>query len=347
MISSRSFGFTAKGEAVTCFRLQNAVGAYADILTFGATIQSFCAVGRDGRLLDVALGYDDVAGYEAGNAFLGAALGRYANRLCGARYTLDHKTIAVSANEGGHTCLHGGFLGFHKRLWQADIQDNTLLLTRLSPAGEEGFTGDLSVQIAYTLTEENALHIRYRAETTAPTVVNLSNHCYFNLNGQGQGDILGQVAQIMADGYTETVPPMRTTGRILPLAATALDFASPKPFGRDIADPLLAPTRGYDHNFALQGAGLRRAAAVWCPQSGLALTLHTDAPGMQLYTANFLSATGKGGAAYGTHSAFCLEAQNFPDAPNHPAFPSAILRPGEVYQTETVYTLFCTEAFPG
>ena len=346
MISSRSFGATAQGEAVIRFRLQNAQGAHADILTFGATVQSFCAAGRDGRLLDVALGYDDVAGYEAGDAYLGAALGRYANRLCGAHYTLDDKTVAVSANEGGHTCLHGGFLGFHKHVWQADIQGDTLLLSRLSPDGEEGFTGDLSVQIAYTLTDDNALRIRYRAETTAPTVVNLSNHCYFNLNGQGRGDILGQVAKIMAEGYTETVPPMRTTGRILPLNATSLDFTSPKPFGRDIADPLLAPTRGYDHNLVLDGAGLRRAAAAWCPQTGLALTLHTDAPGMQLYTANFLSTTGKGGAAYGTHSAFCLEAQNFPDAPNHPAFPPAILRPGEVYQTETVYALAYAEEFP-
>ncbi len=341
MISSAGFGKTAGGQAVTRFRLKNGQGAYADILTYGGAIQSLCVYGRQG-LVDVALGYDDISAYEAGDACMGAALGRYANRICGARYTLDGQTFSLVANDGAN-CLHGGPRGFHRQVWQAEPQGDSLLLRLCASAGEGGFGGSLSVELTYSLTEENALCIRYRAETDAPGVVNLSNHCYFNL--WGQGDVLGHLLQIEADAYTETGPAMTTTGRILTTAATALDFSLPKPIGRDIADPLLVPTQGYDHNFVLRGRGLGRAASAWCPASGLGLALYTDAPGVQLYTANFLSGAGKGGRAYGPHSAFCLEAQNFPDAPNHPHFPGAVLRPGEIYRRNIVYAFGAGDAF--
>lgn len=345
MITAHSFGCTAAGLPVTRFRLRNGRGAHADILDYGGTIQSLCLPGRDGGLVDVALGYDHIEGYEAGGAYFGATLGRYANRLCGAKYTLGGQAVAVSANEGDK-CLHGGFRGFNKHRWQAETQRDALVLRRLSPSGEEGFLGDLAVQIAYTLTEDNALHIRYRARASAPTVVSLSNHCYFNLKGQGQGTVLDHQVEILADGYTEADGAMHTTGRIMPLGGTALDFTSPKPLGRDIGDPMLSPTQGFDHNFVLRGRGFCRAAGAYCPATGLAMALYTDAPGMQLYTANFLSDTGKGGAAYVPYGAFCMEAQSFPDAPNHPHFPSAALWPGEVYERETACAFMLAEAFP-
>lgn len=337
MITSHPFGTTAAGQAVTRFRLQNGRGAYADILDYGGAIQSLCLWDKAGKLADVSLGYDHVAGYERGVAHLGALLGRYANRLCGAKYAIGGREVPVNANEGGK-CLHGGAGGFDRQMWLAEPQgEDTLLLTRLSPDGEEGFEGNLEAQVTYCLTEGNALSIAYRATTDAPTVVSLSNHCYFNLGGHAAGDVLAHQVQIFADSYTEADAQMRTTGRVLPVAGTVLDFRAPKPLGRDMLDPFIASTQGFDHNFVLAGQGMRQAARAYCPATGLAMDVYTDQPGMQLYTGNFLSDVGKGGAAYGQYGAFCMETQNFPDAPNHPGFPSAVLRPGEVYETRTVY----------
>lgn len=345
MITAHSFGSLQDGRPVTRFRLQNTAGAYADILTYGGAVQSLALPGQEDKPVDVALGYATISAYEAGNACMGAALGRYANRICGARYTLDGQTFTLPANDGVN-CLHGGPHGFHRQPWEAETDGDTLLLSRVSQSGEEGFGGELTVRITYTLAPDNALCIRFRAEASEPTALNLSNHCYFNLAGHAHGSIAEHLLQIRADAYTETGAAMATTGRILPVEDTALDFRLPKPIGRDMQSPLLAPQQGYDHNFVLRGQGLQRAAAAWSPQSGIYLALYTDAPGLQLYTANFLSGPGKAGARYAPYSAFCLEAQSFPDAPNQPRFPAAILRPGEIYGREIVYALGVSEGFP-
>ena len=336
MITLHPFGTLPDGRAVTRYRLENQQGAYADILDYGGVIQTLCVPDRNGALVDVSLGYDDLAGYLQGNAHLGASLGRYANRICGASFPLLGKTISVTPNEGDK-CLHGGPQGFDRYLWAAQVRGDTLALRRTSPDGEAGFPGNLQAEVTYTLLPDNSLRITYQAETDMPTVVNLSNHCYFNLAGQGNGQILDHTLTILGDAYTETDDTMHTTGRILPVKDTPLDFTAPKPIGRDIGHASLAATKGFDHNYVLPGQGRRLVARAYCPRTGIGMDVLTDQPGVQLYTGNFLKETGKGGVAYGQYDAFCLETQNYPDAPNHPNFPSALLLPGIPYVRETVY----------
>lgn len=342
MITIHPFGTLPDGQAVTRYRLENQQGAYADILDYGGVIQALWVPDRTGVLVDVSLGYDDLAGYLQGSAHLGASLGRYANRVCGASFPLMGKIISVTPNEGDK-CLHGGPQGFDRYLWAAQVRGDTLALRRTSPDGEEGFPGNLQAEVTYTLLPDNSLRITYQAETDMPTVVNLSNHCYFNLAGQGSGQILDHTLTILGDAYTETDDTMHTTGRILPVTGTPLDFTTPKSIGQDIRHPSLAATKGFDHNYVLPGQGRRLVARAYCPRTGIGMEVLTDQPGVQLYTGNFLKETGKGGVAYGQYDAFCLETQNYPDAPNHPNFPSALLLPGIPYVRETVYAFTRTD----
>lgn len=337
----KEFGFTKSGEAVTLYRLENALGAYMELLSYGATLRALAVPDARAELTDVVLGFDDVAGYESNKAYVGASIGRYANRIGGARFVIDGREYRVRENEPNR-CLHGGPLGFDKRMFDAREENGALVFTRVSPHGEEGFPGSLNVRVAYRLTDENALEIAYEAQTDRPTVVSLTNHSYFNLNGAG--DILRHLLFIDADRIAEVDEGFNATGRLLPVAGTPFDFCAAKPVGRDIGaqNAQLRYGAGYDHNFALLGAGFRRAASLVGDRSGIRMEVFTDAPGMQLYTANYLSGapTGKNGRVYENRDALCLETQNFPDAPNQSAFPNAVLLPGQIYRTKTEYRFF-------
>jgi aldose 1-epimerase len=335
----KGFGVTQNGEPVSLYRLENASGAYAEILDYGATLRTLTVPDATGKLTDVVLGFDDIAGYEKNTAYIGAFIGRYANRIGGARFTLNGKEYCVSANEKNR-CLHGGVRGFDKHIYAAREENGALVFTRLSPDGEEGFPGNLQVRVTYRLTRDNALEIEYEAESDAPTVVNLTNHSYFNLNGAG--DILHHTLMLDADYITEVDKNFNITGKLLPVSGTPFDFKAEKTVGKDIEaeDEQLRFGAGYDHNFVLNGRGFRRAAILTGDRSGIRMEVFTDTPGVQLYTSNFLNAVGKNGDIYKNHSALCLETQNFPDAPNQKSFPSAVLLPNVTYRTRTVYR-FC------
>ncbi|HWS30128.1 MAG TPA: aldose epimerase family protein [Clostridia bacterium] len=337
----KDFGVTRGGEPVSLYRLENASGAYAEFLDYGATVRSLVVPNTCGKLADVVLGFDDIRGYEKNAAYIGAFIGRYCNRIGGARFTLMGKEYRVSENEPNR-CLHGGIRGFDKRMYSMRQERGALVFTRLSPDGEEGFPGNLKVRVTYRLTDENALEIDYEAESDAPTVVNLTNHSYFNLNGAG--DILRHALRLDADHIAEIDENFNITGSLLPVAGTPFDFRAEKQVGKDIEaeDEQLHRGSGYDHNFVLNGKGFRRAAVLTGDQSGIRMEVCTDAPGVQFYTANFLNGApvGKNGQTYKNRSALCLETQNFPDAPNQKSFPSAVLLPGEVYRTRTAYRFY-------
>ena len=336
------FGRLADGTAVELFTLTNASGLEARIMTYGAILVSLKVPDRNGVLADVNLGFDSLAGYLGTHPYFGAVIGRYANRIAKARFTLDGVEYRLAPNNNGNT-LHGGIKGFDKVVWKAvpvKVAYGTgVKLTYLSKDMEEGFPGNLSVTVVYTLTDTNELEIRYEATTDKATLVNLTNHAYWNLKGEGQGDVLGHRLQIEADKITavDSAANLIPTGEILPVAGTPFDFTSPHAIGERIAKV----EGGYDHNFVLRSGGgaLALAARVEEPASGRVLEIWTDQPGIQLYTGNFLDGTviGKGGQAYGKHFAFCLETQHFPDSPNQPNFPTTILRPGQTYRTVTVH----------
>ncbi|MGB8959239.1 MAG: aldose epimerase family protein [Candidatus Aminicenantales bacterium] len=336
------FGRLADGTAVEIFTLTNASGLEARIMTYGAILVSLKVPDRNGVLADVNLGFDSLAGYLGTHPYFGAVIGRYANRIAKARFTLDGAEYRLAPNNNGNT-LHGGKKGFDKVVWKAvpvKVAYGTgVKLTYLSKDMEEGFPGNLSVTVVYTLTDTNELEIRYEATTDKATPVNLTNHAYWNLKGEGQGDVLGHLLQIEADRITavDSAANLIPTGEILPVAGTPFDFTSPHTIGERIAKV----EGGYDHNFVLRSGGgaLALAARVEEPVSGRVLEIWTDQPGIQLYTGNFLDGTviGKGGKAYGKHFALCLETQHFPDSPNQPNFPTTILRPGQTYRTVSVH----------
>ncbi len=336
------FGRLADGTAVEIFTLTNASGLEARIMTYGAILVSLKVPDRNGVLADVNLGFDSLAGYLGTDPYFGAVIGRYANRIAKARFSLDGVEYRLAPNNNGNT-LHGGIKGFDKVVWKAEpvkvAYGTGVKLTYLSKDMEEGFPGNLSVTVVYTLTDTNELEIRYEATTDKATPVNLTNHAYWNLKGEGQGDVLGHRLQIEADRITavDSAANLIPTGEIVPVAGTAFDFTSPHAIGERIAKV----EGGYDHNFVLRSGGgaLALAARVEEPVSGRVLEIWTDQPGIQLYTGNFLDGTviGKGGQAYGKHFAFCLETQHFPDSPNQPNFPTTILRPGQTYRTVTVH----------
>lgn len=333
-ISCRPFGETSRGEAVTAYELTNASGARAVILDYGATVQSLLVPDCTGASVDVALGYDSVAEYEANGGYLGATIGRVGNRIAGSRFTLGGREYALAANDGENH-LHGGARGFDKYVWDAQPLPDRLVFSRVSPDGEEGYPGNLTVYVSFELTDRNALCITYDADTDAVTPVSLTNHTYFNLNGGG--DILTHRLTMGAEFFCEARPDCLPTGRLSCVAGTAFDFRSGRSLGEALAmsDEQTALFGGFDHNIVLAGS---HAAELSSPDTGIVMDVYTSLPGMQLYTANSLDErAGKGGSRMGPHGAVCLETQVFPDGMNHYAFPSPLLHPGEHLHTETVY----------
>lgn len=334
-VTRHSFGVTRRGEAVTAWQLSNHTGASVTVLDYGATVQSLCVPDRAGRLTDVVLGYDTVAAYETNDGFLGATVGRMCNRIGGAAFSLNGKTYPLAKNDGVNH-LHGGERGFDKYLWQVEPGDDSLRFSRVSPDGEEGYPGRAAVSVTFRLTEENRLELSYDADTDGDTVMNLTNHSYFNLNGGGS--VLGHRLQLFAARLTENDDASVPTGRFLDVEGTPFDFRAAKGIGRDIEsdDPQIQRGHGYDHNFVLSGA---QAAFLYSKENGIALRVFTTLPGMQVYTANYLSErAGKGGRMMRPRDAVCLETQLFPDGMVHYGFPSPVLRAGEHLHTETHFS---------
>ncbi|MGH9452488.1 MAG: aldose epimerase family protein [Terriglobia bacterium] len=345
------FGKMPDGQAVNLYTLTNRNGMKVGITNYGGRVVSILVPDRHGNFADVVLGYDDLEGYlSKGDPFFGAIVGRYANRIAKGRFTLDGVEYKLPINDGPNS-LHGGSEGFDKQIWKAGELSQThpaLELTYLSKNGEEGYPGDLSVKVVYTLTDANELQIDYHATTDKDTVLNLSNHSYFSLAGQGNGDILKQVMMIHADRFTPVDTTLIPTGELRSVAGTPFDFRKPTAIGARINgdNEQLKFAHGYDQNFVLNraGSGLELAARAVDPESGRVLEVLTTQPGLQFYSGNFLDGTihGKGGKVYGHRFAFCLETQHFPDSPNHPNFPSAELKPGQTFHQVTVFK-FSTE----
>ncbi|MDR3313031.1 MAG: galactose mutarotase [Oscillospiraceae bacterium] len=333
-IKSERYGQLPGGEAVLAYTLVCG-GLTARILSYGATLDSLWAPDRDGVPGDVLLGFGSLAERLAHSAYQGETVGRYANRIAGARFALGGKTYAVEANEAGRTCLHGGGEFSHAN-WAAEpAGEATLRLRYQSPAGSMGFPGAVEAEALFTLTAQD-LTIAYSARSDAATPFNMTNHAYFNL--ACGGDVRGHVLQIDAESYLPIDGDSIPTGEVRPVAGTAFDFRSAKPIGRDLedADPQLVQCKGYDHNYCLAAGGEKLAAVAVDPASGRRMQLYTDQPGVQLYTGNFLDSPGKNGVPQTQHSGFCLETQAWPDSPNRPEFASCLLLPGEEYTSKTV-----------
>ncbi len=350
-ITMQAFGKTTDGVAVSLFSLRNSRGVQADITNYGGIVTRLIVPDRQGRMGDVVLGYDSLEHYLAGSPYFGAIIGRYGNRIAHGRFSLDGVTydrLAKNNEPGGIGCnLHGGAVGFDKVVWSASpaIVDGApaLRLTHRSIDGDEGFPGNLEVAVVYTLTEADELRIDYTATTDKPTPVNLTNHSYFNLKGEGEGDILGHVLTIAASRFTPVDRGLIPTGEIAQVRGTPFDFTAPAAIGARIDDPAeqLRFGKGYDHNWVLDHGGGRPAlaATVYEPVTGRTLEVWTEEPGVQFYAGNFLNGShvGKSGRPYRFRNGFCLETQHFPDSPHQPSFPSTILRPGETYRTTTIY----------
>jgi aldose 1-epimerase len=345
-IEQRHFGDIPSGHQVTRYTLHNDRGVRVGIIDLGAVVQSVMVPDREGVPGDIVLGYDDAAGYWHDTHYMGAVIGRYANRIAHGRFMLDGRACALSQNHGSHH-LHGGRVGFDKRLWKAEAVPGTdrvgLVLQRVSGHGEEGYPGTLAVTVTYSLNNANELRIQYQAETDQATPVNLTHHGYFNLTGRHQTAIDAHLVWIDADFFLPVDADGIPTGDIAPVAGTPLDFRRPTPIREriDSDDEQLARVGGYDHNWVLNAwdGALKRQAAVYDKGSGRLLEVFTREPGLQFYTGNSLHSRfpGKGPHPYRRRQGLCLETQHFPDSPNRPHFPSTILRPGETYRSETVY----------
>lgn len=334
-IRKEAFGELPDGQKVTEYILTNSRGTEARILDYGCILRSLTVLG-----IDVVLGFDTLAEYVADGSHFGAVVGRVANRISEGRFHLDHTEYQLALNDGLNH-LHGGIKGFDRYVWEAFADGEQLVLSRTSPEGEEGYPGTLQVQVTYELTEQNALRITYEAVSDADTLLNLTNHAYFNLNGQGSGTATGHVLQIHANEVTENDFCCVPTGRFLLVEGTPFDFRNPCRIGQRIEDehPQIEYGKGYDINFVLDGKGsFARAATAIGDRTGLSMAVYTDQPGMQLYTANHMDGIpGKGGAVYNARDAVCLETQGFPDAVNHPEFPSVVLQGGEPFRSVTEY----------
>jgi len=344
-MQKQSFGKTADGQAVDLYTLKNKNGVEVAITNYGGTLVSIKVPDRSGKMGDVLLGYDTIEGYQAGKAYIGALIGRYGNRVAHGRFSIGQNVYTLAKNNGENT-LHGGISGFNAKVWTAaDISGpagDALDLKYVSKDGEEGFPGNLSVEVVYTLNDENALNIDYSATTDKETVVNLTNHAYFNLAGQGSGDILQTELQIHADRFTPVDSGLIPTGELRKVKGTPFDFLAPTAIGAriDQDEEQMKLGMGYDHNFVLNAkhGALALAARAAEPKSGRVLEVLTTEPGIQFYTGNFLDGSpGKGGKPNARRNAFCLETQHFPDSPNHPKFPTTLLKPGARYHTTTMY----------
>ncbi len=340
-VTKQEFGKTADGTAVELYTLTNKHGVEAKIMTYGGVVVSLRTPDRNGKLADVTLGFDNLDGYLKTNPYFGALVGRYGNRIAHGKFKLGGTEYTLAQNNG-ENALHGGLKGFDKQVWKVkSAGPQHVELGYLSRDGEEGYPGNLDVTVRYTLDDKNELRIDYTATTDKPTVLNLTNHTYFNL--AGSGDILKHELTIHADRFTPVDKGLIPTGELRSVAGTPFDFRKPVAIGAriDADDEQIRLGGGYDHNFVLNrsGAGLSSAAVAYDPQTGRVLEVLTSEPGVQFYTGNFLDGTirGKGGRAYQRRDAFCLETQHFPDSPNHPEFPTTTLEPGGRYQSTTVW----------
>ena len=352
-IQTTHFGVLPSGDSVSAYTLTNANGVVLRAIDYGGIVTSLMVPDRAGTMADIVLGYDDLAGYLKTTPYFGAIVGRYGNRIAKGKFSLDGATHTLAVNNGLNA-LHGGLVGFDKVRWSAAPFDSAsgvgVVFTYRSRDGEEGYPGNLDVTVRYTLTDANEFAIDYRAVTDKATPVNLTQHTYFNLAGDGGGPVLDHLVTLDADAITPVDSTLIPTGTKLPVTGTPFDFTTPTTIGARIgeAHPQLVYAGGYDHNFVLTrtGEGLSHAARVVEPTSGRTLDVATTEPGVQFYTGNFLdgSITGKSGHVYARRTGFCLETQHFPDSPNQPTFPSTILRPGGTYTSRTVYTFGVSEA---
>ena len=345
-VRKQSFGKTGDGRPVDLYTLTNSQGMEVCAMTYGGIIVSLRVPDKTGKFDDVVLGHDALDGYLVNPPYFGVIVGRYANRIGNATFTLDGVKYTLAKNDGPNS-LHGGVNGFNKQGWEATtFKDATgvgVAFTYLSKDGEEGYPGNLKVKVSYVLTDENQLVIDYEATTDKATPLNLSQHSYFNLAGEGNGDILGHHLMLNADRFTPVDKTLIPTGEIRPVQGTPLDFTQPTAIGARINDNYeqLVVGRGYDHNFVINRKedGLILAARVHEPTSGRVLEVFTTEPAVQFYSGNFLDGTitGKHGHVYKQRNGFCLETQHYPDSPNHPDFPSTILRPGATFHSQTVF----------
>jgi aldose 1-epimerase len=343
-VKREPFGRMPDGTAIEIFTLTNKNGLELKAIGYGGIITSLRVPDRNGTFDDIVLGFERLDDYLKDHPFFGAIIGRYGNRIAKGQFTLDGTTYKLATNNGPNH-LHGGLKGFDKVVWQVEpvTGKNAITFTRTSPDGEEGYPGNLRVQVTYTLTDANELIVDYRATTDKPTIVNLTQHSYFNLAGQASGDILGHQLMINANRYTPVDETLIPTGERASVAKTPFDFRRATAIGARINDdhPQLKNGLGYDHNWVLNrsGGGLQLAARVTEPKSGRVMTIRTTEPGIQFYSGNFLDGklTGKQGAQYKHRTGFCLETQHFPDSPNKPKFPSTTLRPGSEYRTTTIF----------
>ncbi len=351
-LARESFGVTPDGQSVDAFTLRNVHGLEARVITYGGIVMSLRAPDRAGRFDDVVLGFDTLDGYLRDSPYFGAIVGRYGNRIAGGRFTLDGTAHQLATNDGKHH-LHGGVRGFDRVVWRAEPPDRrhgaVLTLVHTSPDGDEGYPGTLAARVTYALSDANELTVDYRATTDRATHVNLTQHTYFNLAGDGVRDVLDHELTIYASRYTPVDVTLIPTGELAPVEETPFDFRDATAIGARIDHPheQLRNGRGYDHNFVLDrnaDGSLALAARVTEPRTGRSVGVSTTEPGVQFYSGNFLGQVGAGirgkaGRTYGARYGFCLETQHFPDSPNKPHFPSTVLRPGEEYHSRTVFAL--------
>lgn len=338
------FQTTINGQTTDLYTLTNASGMEVCVTPFGGRVVSIMVPDRAGVMRDVVLGFDNIADYQNIPSDFGAAIGRYANRIAQGKFTLDGVEYQLPQNNFGH-CLHGGPEGWQYKLYEvAEVKENALTLVMHSPDGDAGFPGAVEAKVTYTLTDDNALDIAYEATTDRPTIINMTNHSYFNLVGDPTQTILDDELMVNAESFTPVDDTYMTTGEIAPVEGTPMDFRQAKPIGKEIDNfdyEQLKNGNGYDHNWVLNTAGKLDEAAVvlYSPKSGIELTVYTDEPGIQVYTGNFLDGTavGKHDIAYKQRVAICLETQKYPDTPNKAEWPTAVLRPGERYTSKCIY----------
>lgn len=342
-VTKTHFDFMPDGTEVHLFTITNNNEVSAGIITRGATLQSFVCPDKEGNMGDIIMGFDNVAAHIASGTYTGNIIGQYANRLCGGKFTVGGKEYQVTQNEKGKTCLHGGG-EYNSAVWKAIIiDDDAVEFSYISEDGKEGFPGKVEVTVVYRLTDRNELEIHYNAVPDRETVINMTNHAYFNLGTTANGDVLDHELQLFCDAFTPTDADSIPTGEIRSVEGTAFDFREPKKIGKDIGadDKQLIMCRGYDHNFCVNGpvGKVRPVAKVTDAKSGRKLEVMSDLPGVQLYTGNFLDGTemGKDGIALGKHYGFCLETQYYPDTPNQPSFPQCTFKKGEAFKSLTIF----------
>ena len=334
---------TQQGDSTALFVLNNNNGMEVCVTNFGARIVSVLVPDRDGIMRDVVLGFDNIKDYQNVKSDFGASIGRYANRINQGRITIDGETIQLPQNNYGH-CLHGGPNGWQYKVYKpVEVTRNSISFSLFSPDGDENFPGNVNAKVSYTLTDDNAIRIQYSATADAKTVINMTNHSYFNLSGNPSNPAIDHVLYLNATNFTPVDSTFMTTGEIAVVEGTPMDFTTPKAIGQDIENPYqqLRNGKGYDHNWVLDTKGNvnELAAKLSCPSTGIAVEVYTNEPGIQIYTGNFLKGNivGKNGVAYPCRASVCLETQHFPDSPNKPQWPSVLLEPGQKYYSECIY----------